>query len=97
MRNLSRTNLKAGIFISYYSSSGILKILRMDHYFIHLGFKTWVISEFWKSPNREFRDFYTEGQSWFPSKFRQSRINEIFSFTQARINYRHANRQYNGG
>ena len=92
MRNLDRTNLKEGIFVSYYTGSGILKVFRMDHYFIRLGFKTWVVSEFWKSPNRVFQDFYTEGQGWFPSVFRQSRINEIFSFTQARINYRHANR-----
>ena len=94
MRNLNHTDLKVGIFISYYSSSGILKIFRIDNYFIRLGFKTWVISEFWKSPSKEFQDFYTEGQQgWIPSRFiRQSRINEIFSFTQARINYRHANR-----
>lgn len=92
MRNLDRTNLKERIFVSYYTGSGILKIFRMDHYFIRLGFKTWVVSEFWKSPNREFQDFYTEGQGWFPSVFRQSRINEIFSFTQAKINYRYANR-----
>lgn len=88
MRNLNHDDIKVGTFISYNSSSGILKIFRIDRYFIRLGFKTWVVSEFWKSPNREFQDFYTEGQGWFPSVFRQSRINEIFSFTQARINYR---------
>ena len=93
MRNLNLNNLKVGIFISYYSGSGsgILKIFRIDRYFIRLGLKTWVISEFWKSPNKKFRDFYIEGQScWLPLKFRQSRINEVFSFTQARINYRYA-------
>ena len=92
MRNFDCTNLKTGNFISYYSSSGILKIFRIDRYFIRLGFKTWVVSEFWKSPNGEFQEFYTEGQGWFPPVFRQSRINEIFSITQARINYRYANR-----
>ena len=94
MRNLNRTDLKTGIFISYYSGfSGLLKIFRIDNCFIRLGFKTWVISEFWKSPNKEFQDFYSEGQGWLPSRFRQSRINEIFSFTQARINYRHAGKR----
>ena len=93
MRNLNLDNLKVGTFISHYSSSGILKIFRIDHYFLRLGFKTWIISEFWKSPSKEFQDFYTEGQQgWIPSRFRQSRINEIFSFTWARINYRYANR-----
>lgn len=77
MRNLNLDNLKVGTFISY-SSSGILKIFRTDHYFIRLGFKTWVISELWKSPNKEFQDFYTEGQGWLPPKFRLSKINEVF-------------------
>lgn len=92
MRNINLTNFRAGIFISYNNGSGILKVFRLDRCFNHLGLKTWVISEFWKSPNKEFQDFYTEGQGWLPSRFRQSRINEIFSFTQAKINYRYANR-----
>ena len=93
---LNQIKERPGLFISHkvYNNlnKDVINILRLDKYCVSKGYKQWTFSEYWICDRGLYNNLYVEGQHFIPDSFRNSRLNEIFVFMNARIRYRYERR-----